>query len=55
MCYELWRNERIEAEEKAAKQKAKEMIDKARTAKPAPMREAPVTAGQEMEREKVPA
>ena len=51
MCYELWRNEQTSAEEKAAKQKAVELIDKARAAKPAPAHDAPVSVEQELEQE----
>ena len=53
MCYELWRYERTSAEEKAAKQKAAELIDKARAAKP--VHDAPVGVEQELEQEITPA
>ena len=51
MCYEFWRNEQASAEEKSAKQKAAELIDKARAAKPAPAQDAPVGVEQELEQE----
>lgn len=55
MCYEAWRFERTSAEEKAAKQKAAELIDKARSSRPAPEQQAPVSADQEVEQESIPA
>jgi len=51
MCYELWRYQQTSAEEKAAKQKAAELIDKARAAKPMPAHDAPVSVEQELEQE----
>lgn len=57
MCNELWRYERARAAENAARQKAAELIDKARSARPVPPaeQEAPAAAGQEPEQETVPA
>ncbi len=55
MCYEAWRPERTSAEEKAAKQKAAELIDKARSSGPAPEQQAPVGADRETEQETIPA
>jgi hypothetical protein len=51
MCYEFWRNEQMSAEQKAAKQRAEELIDRARSAMPVPKHDAPVTAEKEMEQE----
>jgi hypothetical protein len=51
MCYELWRYEQASAEEQAAKQKAAELIDKVKAAKPVPAQDAPVSAEQELEQE----
>ncbi len=48
MCYEFWRNEQASAEEKSAKRKAAELIDKA---KPAPAQDAPAGVEQELEQE----
>lgn len=55
MCYEAWRFERTNAEEKAAKQKAAELIDKAKSTTPAPKQQTPVGAEHEMEQETIPA
>ncbi len=51
MCYEMWRYVQTSAEEKAAKQKAAELIDKARAANPVPKQDAPVSVEQELEQE----
>jgi hypothetical protein len=51
MCYEFWRDARKNVEEKAAREKAAELIDKARTAKPMPEPVAPAGAGQDLEQE----
>lgn len=53
MCYENWITEKTRAEEEAAKQRAQELIDKAKSAKPMPPQEAPAVA--EKEKETVPA
>jgi hypothetical protein len=52
MCYEFWRYEQARAEEEAAKQRAQELIDKARSAKPPAARTEPAVA--EAEKEPVP-
>jgi len=54
MCYEYWRSEQERAEEAKAKKRAQEMIEKARTSKPAPV-DAPATAEREEEKETIPA
>lgn len=53
MCYENWITEKTRAEEEAARQRAQELIDKAKSAKPAPPPETPVVA--DKEKETVPA
>jgi hypothetical protein len=53
MCYENWITEKTRAEEEAARQRAQELIDKARAAKPMPPQEAPVVA--EKDKEPAPA
>jgi hypothetical protein len=55
MCYEFWRDARKNVEEKAAREKAAQLIDKARTAKPMPEDAAPAGAEQELEQETTPA
>lgn len=42
MCYEYWRSQRMRAEEDSAKQRTKEWLEKARSAKPVPVQDEPV-------------
>jgi len=53
MCYEYWNFRHMHSEEDEAKKRAQELIEKARSAKPAPQVSEPVTA--EKEKETVPA
>jgi hypothetical protein len=53
MCYEFWESEMLRVEEEAAKQRARELIDKARSAMPVAPQAAPVAA--ETEKQAVPA
>ena len=53
MCYEYWQSQKMLSEEDEAKKRAQELIEKARSAKPAPQANEPVTA--EKEKETVPA
>jgi hypothetical protein len=56
MCYEFWRSETTRAKEEAARQRAQELIDKAKAAKPArPAAPADAPAVAESEKETVPA
>lgn len=53
MCYETWHNQTVLSEEKKAKKRAQDLIEKAKSAKPAPKAAEPVTS--EKEKEAVPA
>lgn len=52
MCYEYWHSQKMLSEEDEAKKRAQELIEKARSAKPASPAREPVTA--EKEKEVVP-
>ena len=52
MCYEYWSFRPMQSEEEEAKQRARELMEKARSAKPAPPASEPVSA--EKENEAVP-
>jgi hypothetical protein len=53
MCYEYWHSQKMLSEEDKAKKRAQELIDKARSAKPAPKANEPVPS--EKDNETVPA
>lgn len=53
MCYEYWRSEKMHSEEEEARKRAQEIIDKAKSATPAPKAGEPATS--EKEKETVPA
>lgn len=53
MCYEYWSFRHMQSEEEEAKQRARELIEKARSAKPVPQTSEPAVA--EKENETVPA
>ncbi len=53
MCYETWHNQTMQSEEDKAGKRAQDLIDKAKSAKPAPKTAEPVTA--EEDKETVPA
>lgn len=52
MCHEFWRYEEMHAADDAAKRRAQEIIDKAKSAQPASPPASPATS--EMEKETVP-
>lgn len=49
MCYEYWRFQRMRAEEDLAKQRTKEWLEKARSAKPVPAQDEPVMSEEDQE------
>lgn len=53
MCYKYWYYENMQSEEDEAMRRAKEVIEKAKSAKPVPRASEPVTS--EKEKEAVPA
>jgi hypothetical protein len=53
MCYETWHNQTMQSEEDQARKRAQDLIEKAKSAKPAPKAAEPVTA--EEDKETVPA
>lgn len=55
MCNRYWRDAWTSAEEQAARQKADELIDKARSAPPPPRQPVPAGVEPELEQESTPA
>jgi hypothetical protein len=49
MCYETWRFQRMRAEEDLAKQRTKEWLEKAQSAKPLPAQDEPVMSEEDQE------
>ena len=49
MCYEYLRFQRMRAEEDSAKQRTKEWLEKARSAKPVPVQDEPVISEEHQE------
>jgi len=54
MCYEYWHSEEARAEEEAARKRAQEMIEKAKSTKPVAPQEAPALSEAE-QKDTVPA
>jgi hypothetical protein len=55
MCYKYWYTQKMLSEEDEARKRTREVIEKAKTAKPAPRTSEPVTSEKEKEAETVPA
>lgn len=55
MCHEFWRNARTNAGEQVAAQKAGQLIEQARSAKPVAVPETPAEVEQQLEQETIPA